>query len=193
MMRLIVFVGALFLSVHTVSGQVDSVLARSWSFSLGANEYSYDTGLGGELASPSIMYGRLCFRIKASTVWMESFRAVNGCWARYGFVEAMAVYQFHAIERARPYIEAGVINVFPSGKFSDVASVQGVGFRTGVELFLFTSARIHVVYYFGGGINSVKAVAEKMEIAPSYADGFTFTTGLRFYIRSSTVMMFKMN
>lgn len=182
MMRLIVVIVMLFLSLHQVFGQVDSVLARSWSLSVGAHEYGYDTGLGGELGSPSIINGRVCLRLKASAVWSGSYWAVHDRWVRYGLVEVMAVYQFRAIQRAKPYIEAGLINVFPSQKFSDIVSIQGLGLRTGAELFVFMNDRLHVVYYFGGGLNSVNAIAEKMEAPSSYADGFTFTTGFRLYL-----------
>ena len=172
----------LFLSVNAVHAQYDSSLLRSWSVAVVANEYGYDSGLGLELGSPGFLNGRLSVRLKASTVWMESYRAIYDHWARFQLVEAMAIYQFNLIDRARPYIEVGLIEVFPSGKFSDITSVQGVGVRTGFELFVYTSRRLHVACYFGGGINQVNAVAEKLESHPVYADGFVFMTGLRFYV-----------
>jgi hypothetical protein len=181
-MRFILTIGIILIALQSVYGQVDSSLYRSWSVSAGGNEYGYDSGLGIELGTRGLVNGRLCFRVKANTVWMESYRAVNDQWARYQLVEVMAVYQFSPVERARPYVEFGLIEVFPSKKFSDVSSIQGVGIRTGVELFVFTSSDLHVACYFGGGINRINAIAEKMESAPDYANGFVFTTGLRFYL-----------
>jgi hypothetical protein len=181
-MRSSLTIGIILIALQSVFGQIDSSLYRSWSVSVGGNEYAYDSGLGIELGTRSLVNGRLCFRVKANTVWMESYRAVNDQWARYQLIEVMAVYQFSPVERARPYVEFGLIEILPSKKFSDVSSIQGVGIRTGVELFVFTSSDLHVACYFGGGLNHVHAVAEKMESTPDYADGFVFTTGLRFYL-----------
>jgi hypothetical protein len=182
MIRFTLTIGTILIALQTMNAQIDSSLYRSWSVSVGGNEYDYDSGLGIEFGTRSLVDGRLCFRVKANTVWMESYFAVNDQWTRYQLIEVMAVYQFSPIERARPYVEFGLIEIFPSKKFSDVSSIQGVGIRTGVELFVFTSSHLHVACYFGGGINQIHAVAEKMERAPDYADGFVFTSGLRFYL-----------
>ncbi len=182
MIRATVTICFLLIAAQSAFSQIDSTLFRSWSFAVAGNEYGYDTGLGVELSSPGLVNGRICLRLKASTVWMESYWALRDRWARFQLVEVMAVYQFAPVERARPYLEAGLIEVFPSRKFSDVTSRQGVAVRAGVELFVHTSRRMHMVYFFGGGINQVRAVAEKLDNAPTYANGFVFTTGLRFYV-----------
>lgn len=182
MNRIILSTCIALLLPQTVCGQLDSSLFRSWEASFAANEYNYDSGLGLELASPGLLNSPVCFRLKASKVWMNEYRAATGEWANYYLVELMAVYQFPTVDRARPYIELGLIEVFPSRKFSDVTSIAGVGVRAGIELFVFRNDRLQVAYYFGGGLNRVRAIAEKIDSAPQYAQGFVFTTGLRFYL-----------
>jgi hypothetical protein len=181
-MKRIFLLALMSLPAYVTFAQIDSSLFRSWSISVSANEYGFDTGLGVDLSSPAFLNGAFCFRLKASTVWMEAYTAVYDRHATYQLIEVMSVYQFSHVDRARAYLEAGIIEVFPSGKFSDVMSVQGFGARVGAELFAYSSRKLNVACFFGGGINRIKAVAEKIESRPSYADGFVFTTGLRFYV-----------
>jgi hypothetical protein len=173
------------LPVQATLAQVDTTLYRSWSVGVVAGEQGYDSNLGLEATTRGLFNGRICLRLRGNIVWMEAYKAFYDRWTTYHVMELSTVYQFPYIERVRPYMELGVIEVLPSETFSSLRRVDGLAFRAGIEMFVVTRPGFHVAYYFAGAVNRIEAYAEKMDNNPRYAEGIGFNMGFRFYVKGA--------
>jgi hypothetical protein len=171
----------LALTTQDVFSQVQPALHKSFSLGILAGEYGYDMGVGVELGTPCLFKNRISFRIKANRNWLEPYNTIHGRWARYETISTSMVYNMPLTDRARLYFEVGTYYIFPDNKFSDRKIVPGITSSVGVELFVFTSSKLNICYYFSGGIGYVHAHAEKLENEPHYGNGFIFNNGFRFY------------
>ena len=179
------WINTILISVATILpsarafSQIDSSLFRSWSAGITLSEYGYDGGLGVEITSPGLLKGTLCLRSRSNAIWMEDYKITHDRWATYYLIELLGIYQFPFFENTRPYVEIGIIEIIPGGTAPGADETSGLTGRVGLEMFIISQRKLHIAYYINGGGNLLPATPER---ARRYADGFIFSSGLRFYV-----------
>jgi len=121
-----ILIALAMLPLQETIAQVDTTLYRSWSVGVVGGEQGYDPNLGLEATTRGLFNGRVCLRLRGNVIWMEAYKTYYGNWTAYHAMELLAVYQFPYIERVRPYVELGVIEVLPSETFSNLRRVDGL-------------------------------------------------------------------
>lgn len=154
---------------------------KQCSVSVTAGRFGNDDGVGIEFGTPSVLANRISLRIKANTIWLESYKAATGQWARYQSFSTSLVYNVAMIERSIFFAEIGSQMIFPDSRFSNESHVPAWYLLTGLDLFAKFSGHVKVSYFFAGGVIFSEAYADKLEGTPRYANGFLFSNGLRMY------------
>lgn len=169
------------LIIFTAHCQQTSPINRSFSIAALAGDYGYDTGIGLEVGTPTLMkhWG---FRLKGTKNWLEAYNAQFNTWAKYEILTVSMMYYPMMLQRARTYLESGPMIIFGDKKFTDQKLVYGFSSSLGVELFVFSDERTTICYYFSGGYAVVDAYAEKLETKPRYGQGFIFNNGFRLFL-----------
>jgi len=136
-----------------------------------------DFGFGAQIISPSFADDRLA--VDAS----GTYNYVTGStWAGYGSASLTLLAGLTApSETHRLYGKAGVVALFPSDRVSSesiaIGALGGFGFE-----FFFTPERTGSYYIELGGMGTA-AGADELEDSPVYANGFTTSVGVRYYLR----------
>jgi hypothetical protein len=167
--------------------QVHPGLHRCFSLGVSASESGYDTGIGAEVGTPSLFANRISFRAKVNHNWLEIYKATYNQWAKYETASVTMVYNTMFMGHGRASVDVGIYNVFPDNKFSSRKSIHGITSAIGAELFIHSRPNLNVCYYFSGGINYIRAYAERLENKPRYANGIAFSTGFRFYLPTANL------
>lgn len=174
---------SLLLSVSLVSAnaqtQGSKVGARS-GFGFQLNQYQNDFGFGLSMSSGYFAHDNIAVRIKANLMYNENVQNGETDWSPYANVSVGLVGVGGMVgEHIRLYGEGGFIGLFPSGEFSTENFVFGGYGIFGFEFFMTN----HNNYFIELGGVGTGAIADKIEYKPVYSNGFSISTGFRFFLK----------
>ena len=151
------------------------------SFGVNAGELGYDPWLGVEVSSRAFWKDHFKLTARASLVWLEAHKIQTDHWITFKNYGLGMRYYTQLIERARFYSEAGIAGLHLNKDISSRKFSPGSYALLGVEIFVENTDDYNISYFFGGGYQQAKGVANKMEPNATYGKGFLFTNGFRFY------------
>ena len=176
---LVVLALATTLIVPATFGQASSQPSAANSIGFGSilQSNQNDFGFGAEIISPSFARDRL------AVVASGTYNYITGSeWEGYGSTSLDLLAGITApSETHRLYGTAGVVALFPSDGVSSENLVIGATGGFGFEFF-FTPQRLGSYYIELGGIGTA-AGADEVANSPVYANGFTTSVGVRYYVR----------
>jgi hypothetical protein len=155
--------------------------AKRYVLGISAGHAVLDPFVAIEASSPAFLGEHFRINAKASLAWLEEYKAKTDRWTTFHFYQAGLLYYTPMIDRARPYVEAGLLVLSPARCASEATLQKGFYSLLGVELFVENKERYNICYFFAGGYQHLNTRAEKIEAQPAYAKGFVFTNGLRIY------------
>lgn len=143
-------------------------------------EYQDDFGIGLNLSSPYFVHDRIGIRLKSNLMYHQAVIDGSTTWAPYGNVSLGFIgVGGNVSERIRLYGEGGFIAILPSNLISN-ADIETGGY--GVFGFEFFFSHFGNYFIELGGMGS-GAVADRLDGAPIYSNGFTMSTGFRYFLR----------
>lgn len=172
---------AFVVTTNDLRAQVYSLAGNAGSIAVSAGEYGYDTGIGIEVGTPRIRNTNVYFRAKGNLVWFERYKAQYDQWLNYKSLNISMGYNVFSEERIGVYVDLGTYIIFPNQKVTQQKLVQGITSTVGLEIFVMTSERFDLSYYFNAGIADARAYADQLENKPRYGHGFLFSNGFRLY------------
>lgn len=165
--------------------KVDELPPRAANFSLGltVNEFQNDFGLGIVLTTPYFAKNRFAIRVSANVAFFQGIpeNETKADWIPYqaykfGFIAVGG----EATKSNRLYGEGGIVAIMPNKDFSDDKVWGGYGVF-GFEFFMQKTQEAVLSYFIELGGIGTNARAEKIAGQPIYSNGFTISTGFRYY------------
>lgn len=143
-------------------------------------EYQDDFGLGINLTSPFFVDDGIGLRLRANYMFNQAIVDGSYDWVPYSNISlgVIGVGGF-VTERIRLYGEGGVIVLIPSSDISSEDSEFGGYGIFGFEFFFSKFGN----YFIELGSVGTGAVADQIIAEPIYSNGFSISTGFRFFFK----------
>lgn len=177
-------ISILFLAGDIIQAQTpnnDHLQANNFAVGISTGHYGYDPAAGINITSPSFLRNHFSLRLQAGLHGSEAYKSSYRHWASYQSYSLGIEYHTNIIDKARFYMEFGMLAILPDSRFSEKRYLQGVYQFNGLEVFFLNTGRYAVGFYLGVGPTFIKAYAEKLERSPRYGNGIFYVSGLRFY------------
>lgn len=176
--KLIICCGLLAASL-SLKAQTPSI-NTGMGFGMNLVQYQKDFGMGINLTSPLFANKGMGVRLRGNMMYHEHVMDSTTTWSPYGNLSlGMVGIAGHISDRIRLYGEGGVIAVFPSSNFSSQSlNIGGYG-TFGFEFFFYHAGNYFIEL---GGVGT-GAKADKIATKPIYSNGFSISTGFRFYLK----------
>lgn len=154
--------------------------ANSLAVGTDLSSFANNFGVGIQVASPRLLDGKLWFQLAGDYTWVQGISGGTTGWFPYGNLR-LGVYSGRFIADGLPirfYTGGGVVLLVNGGSLNSQSLNWGGFGLIGFEFFLDP----RTAPFLELGSMGTGAIANQLQSAPIYANGFTVSWGFKWYL-----------